>query len=113
MKLKTGDKVTVIAGANKGSEGKITKVIGNKVIIEGVNIITKHIKPKYNNGNGEIVKTEAPIHRSNVKVIEVSKEKKKTAKKDSKKAEVKKETKKVEKKNEKKATKKSTKKEEK
>ena len=109
MKLKTGDKVTVIAGANKGSEGKIIKVVGDKVIIEGVNIVTKHIKPKYNNGNGEIVKTEAPIHRSNVKVIEVAKEKKKTVKKDSKREETKKETKKIKKK----TTKKSTKKEEK
>ena len=108
MKLKTGDKVTVIAGANKGSEGKITKVIGDKVIIEGVNIVTKHIKPKNNNGNGEIVKTEAPIHRSNVKVIEVAKEKKKATKKGSKK-----ETKKEEKKETKKATKKTAKKEEK
>ena len=103
MKLKTGDKVTVIAGANKGSEGKITKVIGDKVIIEGVNIVTKHIKPKNNNGNGEIVKTEAPIHRSNVKVIEPAKEKKKTIKKDNKKEE----------KVEKKAAKKNNKKEEK
>ena len=84
MKLKTGDKVTVIAGANKGNEGRITKVLGDKVIIEGVNIVTKHIKPKNNNGNGEIVKTEAPIHRSNVKVIEVAKEKKKATKKASK-----------------------------
>lgn len=112
MKLKTGDKVTVIAGANKGSEGKIIKVIGDKVIIEGVNIVTKHIKPKYNNGNGEIVKTEAPIHRSNVKVIEVAKEKKKAAKKDSKK-DNKKEEIKESKKNEKKTSKESTKKEEK
>ena len=110
MKLKTGDKVTVIAGANKGSEGKITKIVGDKVIIEGVNIVTKHIKPKYNNGNGEIVKTEAPIHRSNVKVIEVAKSKKKATKKDSKK-EVKEE--KNEKKAEKKTPKKNTKKEEK
>lgn len=90
MKLKTGDKVTVIAGANKGKEGKILKVLDEKVIVEGVNIITKHIKPKYNNGEGEIVKTEAPIHRSNVKVIESSKNKKtkkeeKTSKKSSKK----------------------------
>ena len=80
MKVKTGDKVRVIAGANKGSEGKILKVLDNKVIVEGVNIVTKHIKPKYNNGNGEIIKTEAPIHRSNVKVIEVAKEKKKATK---------------------------------
>ena len=44
------------------------------------NIVTKNIKTKYNNGNGEIIKTEAPIHRSNVKVIEVAKEKKKATK---------------------------------
>ena len=87
MRLKTGDKVTVIAGANKGKEGKILKVLDEKVIVEGVNIVTKHIKPKYNNGNGEIVKTEAPIHRSNVKLIEVSKEKKTSKKKEEKKQE--------------------------
>lgn len=85
MKLKTGDKVRVIAGANKNSEGKILKVLDDKVIVEGVNIVTKHIKPKYNNGTGEIVKTEAPIHRSNVKVIEVANEKKKATKKSEKK----------------------------
>lgn len=84
MKLKTGDKVRVIAGANKGSEGKILKVLDEKVIVEGVNIVTKHIKPKYNNGNGEIVKTEAPIHRSNVKIIEVAKDKKATKKTEKK-----------------------------
>ncbi len=102
MKIKTGDKVTVIAGANKGKDGKVIKVLKDKVIVEGVNIVTKHIKPKNNNGNGEIVKTEAPIHRSNVKVVEAVKAKK-TTKKDDKKAskkEVKKET----------STKKSTKK---
>ncbi len=105
MKIKTGDKVTVIAGANKGKEGKIIKVLGDKVIVEGVNIVTKHIKPKNNNGNGEIVKTEAPIHRSNVKVIEVSKVKKTTKKKETKKEEKKEVKKEV------KSTKKSTKKE--
>ncbi len=87
MKLKTGDKVTVIAGASKGKEGKITKVLGDKVIVEGVNIVTKHIKPKYNNGTGEIVKTEAPIHRSNVKVVQTTKEKKTETKKNTKKEE--------------------------
>ena len=75
MKLKTGDKVTVIAGANKGKEGKITKVLDDKVIVEGVNIVKKHLKPKYNNGNGEIVETEVPIHRSNVKLVVEKKEK--------------------------------------
>lgn len=97
MKLKTGDKVTVIAGANKGKEGKILKVLDEKVIVEGVNIVTKHIKPKYNNGNGEIVKTEAPIHRSNVKVIEVVKAKKTTKKTEKKVEKTKKSTKKEEK----------------
>ena len=86
MKLKTGDKVTVIAGANKGKEGKILKVLDDKVIVEGVNIVTKHIKPKYNGGTGEIREVEAPIHRSNVKVVEVAKEKKTTKKKETKKA---------------------------
>ena len=76
---------------------------GDKVIIEGVNIVTKHIKPKNNNGNGEIVKTEAPLHRSNVKVVESVKSKKTTKKVENK------ETKKVVKK-EAKGTKKSTKK---
>ena len=106
MKIKTGDKVTVIAGANKGKEGKVIRVLDDKVIVEGVNIVTKHIKPKYNNGNGEIVKTEAPIHRSNVKVVEVAKTKKTTKKKEKK-------TSKEEVKEVKKSTKKSTKKEDK
>ena len=46
MKLKTGDKVVVISGANKGKEGKITKVLDDKVIVEGVNVCKKHLKPK-------------------------------------------------------------------
>ncbi len=79
MKLKTGDKVTVIAGANKGKTGKVLKIVDDKVIVEGVNIVKKHIKPKYNNGTGEIRETEAPIHRSNVKLEEV-KEKSKSKK---------------------------------
>ena len=70
MKLKTGDKVVVIAGANKGKEGKITKVLGDKVIVEGVNIAKKHLKPKNNNGTGEIVEVERPIHRSNVMIVD-------------------------------------------
>ena len=85
MKLKTGDKVVVIAGANKGKEGKITKVLDEKVIVEGVNIVKKHIKPKNNGGTGEIIETEAPIHRSNVKKVEVKVEKKEKATKTTKK----------------------------
>ncbi len=80
MKLKKGDKVVVIAGSNKGKEGIINKILDNKVIVEGVNIVKKHLKPKNNNGNGEIVEREAPIHVSNVKLIENKKSKEKSKK---------------------------------
>lgn len=90
MKLKKGDKVVVIAGSNKGKEGIINKILDNKVIVEGVNIVKKHLKPKNNNGNGVIVEREAPIHVSNVKLIEnKKKETKEKSKKTEKKAEVK------------------------
>lgn len=69
-KLKTGDKVVVVSGSNKGKEGKILKVLDEKVLVEGVNIVKKHLKPKNNNGNGEIVETEAPIHKSNVMLVD-------------------------------------------
>ena len=86
MKLRTGDKVTVIAGSNKGKTGKVLKVLEDKVIVEGVNVVKKHIKPKNNGGTGEIREVEAPIHRSNVKVVEEVKSKK-TTKKETKKKE--------------------------
>ena len=70
MKLKKGDKVVVITGVNKGKEGTITRVLDEKVIVEGINIVTKHVKPKNNNGTGEIIKVEAPIHASNVMLID-------------------------------------------
>lgn len=69
-KLKTGDKVVVARGSNRGKEGKITRILDEKVIVEGVNIVKKHLKPKNNNGNGEIIETEAPIHRSNVMLLD-------------------------------------------
>ncbi len=71
MNLKVGDKVIVIAGSNKGKEGTIKKVLRreNKVIIEGINMVKKHQK-----GNGQesggILEIEAPIHRSNVMIID-------------------------------------------
>ncbi len=70
MRLKTGDKVVVTSGSNKGKEGKITKILDDRVIVEGVNIVKKHLKPKNNNGNGEIVEVEAPIHVSNVMLLD-------------------------------------------
>ena len=71
MKLKTGDKVVVIAGKDKGKEGNITKVLKNenKVVVEGINVAKKHIKP---NGQtaGSIVDIELPIHASNVMILD-------------------------------------------
>lgn len=71
MNLKVGDKVVVIAGSSKGKEGKIIKTLKNenKVIVEGCNIIKKH---KKGNGNetGGILEIEAPIHASNVMILD-------------------------------------------
>lgn len=67
-KLKKGDNVIVIAGKNKGKEGKILLIDrkNNRVLVEGVNIISKHQKPNAQHQQGGIIKREAPIHASNV-----------------------------------------------
>ncbi|OIO99978.1 MAG: 50S ribosomal protein L24 [Bacteroidetes bacterium CG2_30_33_31] len=72
MKLKKGDTVKVIAGANKGKEGKILEMFPAKsrVLVEGVNIISKHAKPSNENPQGGIVKKEAAIHLSNVMLVD-------------------------------------------
>jgi len=72
FKLKTGDSVRVIAGANKGSEGKIVKIISkvSRAIVEGVNMVSKHVKPSAENPQGGINKFEAPIHISNLMLLE-------------------------------------------
>lgn len=71
MKLKVGDKVVVISGADKGKEGKIIKTLRNenKVIVEGVHVVKKHQKPTGNNTGG-ILEIEAPINASNVMIID-------------------------------------------
>lgn len=68
MKLKTGDKVVVIAGKDKGKEGKIVAVDkkNNRVMVEGVNMVSKHTKPNAQNQQGGIIKKENFIHASNV-----------------------------------------------
>ena len=107
MKVKVGDTVKIIAGADKGKEGKVIRTLKSeqRVVVEGVNIVKKHSKPRTTNESGGIFEIEAPIHVSNVKVITEAeaKEIKKEAKKASKKE-------KVEEKAEKKATKKTSKK---
>ena len=72
MNFKVGDKVVVIAGKDKGKEGKIISTLkkDNKVVVEGINIITKHVKPNAQNENGGIIKKEAPIHVSNVMIVD-------------------------------------------
>ena len=71
MNFKTGDKVVVISGKNRSKEGKIIKVLKdeNKVIVEGINIVKKHVKPN-GNGAGSITEMEAPIHASNVMIVD-------------------------------------------
>lgn len=72
LKLKTGDTVRIISGDHKGTEGKIIRVLRekNKAIIEGVNMVSKHEKPSAKNPQGGIVKMEAPIHISNLALID-------------------------------------------
>jgi len=66
--IKVGDLVQVISGKDKGTTGKVLRVDREKmrILIEGVNIVTKHRKPAGNNQEGKIEKIEAPIHYSNV-----------------------------------------------
>ena len=91
MKVRVGDKVRILAGKDKGKEGKVTVTLRDKdkVVVEGINIVKKHMKPNAMNQTGGILSVEAPIHVSNVKVIEnVKKETKKTTTKKSTKKEV-------------------------
>ncbi|MDD4705724.1 MAG: 50S ribosomal protein L24 [Bacilli bacterium] len=87
MKVKVGDKVKILAGKDKGKEGKVTVTLKNKdrVVVEGINMVKRHMKPGKAKETGGILETENPIHVSNVKVIssdkkEVKKEVKKTTK---------------------------------
>jgi large subunit ribosomal protein L24 len=72
LKIKSGDTVVVTAGDHKGSEGRVMRVIleKNKAIVEGVNMVSKHEKPSAENPQGGIQKKEAPIHISNLSLID-------------------------------------------
>ena len=72
FKLKSGDTVKVIAGDHKGSEGKVLQIINEKdrVLVEGVNLVSKHTKPSAQNPQGGIVKKEASLHVSNLMLVE-------------------------------------------
>ena len=70
--VKKGDNVEVIAGNFKGSSGKVLQVLGRKerVLVEGVRIIKKHMRKSQDNPQGKIAEREGPIHISNVRVLE-------------------------------------------
>jgi large subunit ribosomal protein L24 len=72
LKIKSGDIVTVIAGDHKGAQGKVVRVNRekNNAIVEGVNMVSKHTKPSAKNPQGGIVKKEAPLHISNLALID-------------------------------------------
>jgi large subunit ribosomal protein L24 len=78
LHVKKGDEVEVISGNFKGSSGKILEVITSKqrVLIEGVRIIKKHLRKSQDNPQGKIAEREGPIHISNVKLIEKKAERK-------------------------------------
>ena len=88
MKVKVGDNVKVLAGNDKGKTGKVIKTLKkeNRVIVEGVHVVKKHLKPGRMNETGGIITKEAPINASNVKVLDdktaaaAKKEEKKEAK---------------------------------
>ncbi|MBR99416.1 MAG: 50S ribosomal protein L24 [Flavobacteriaceae bacterium] len=71
IKIRKDDKVRIISGENKGSEGKILKVLKNKkkVLVEGVNIVKKHTKPNSKNPQGGIIEKESPVDISNLSLI--------------------------------------------
>ena len=92
MKVRVGDKVKVIAGQDKGKEGKVIATFKNKdkVVVEGVHTVKRHQKPNNMNQTGGIFEIDKPIHVSNVKVIEKKAEKKAKEDKKVEKKEVKK-----------------------
>ncbi len=72
MKIKKGDKVRVISGEDRGKEGNVIKTYPktDRVLIEGINIVKKHQKPTQANPDGGILEFEAPIHASNVMIVD-------------------------------------------
>jgi large subunit ribosomal protein L24 len=72
LHIRKGDNVMVIAGNSNGQQGKVLliDIEKSKAIVEGVNMVSKHSKPNAENPKGGIIKKEAPIHVSNLKVID-------------------------------------------
>lgn len=74
LSIKKGDMVQVIAGDDKGKKGRVLEVMidKNRALVEGINIVSRHTKPNAQNQQGGIIKKEAPVNISNLKVIDKS-----------------------------------------
>jgi len=74
LNIRKGDNVMVIAGDSRGQQGKVLRIDTEKykAIVEGVNMVSKHTKPNAKSPQGGIVKMEAPVHLSNLKLIDNS-----------------------------------------
>lgn len=72
MKIKKGDNIIVLSGKDKGKTGKVESVLvkSDMVLVEGVNIMTKHQKNKRTRSQGQVIKKASPIHVSNVALME-------------------------------------------
>ncbi|WP_133479371.1 50S ribosomal protein L24 [Cognatilysobacter segetis] len=69
-RIRKGDQVVVITGKDKGKQGEIVRVLGDKVVVSNVNVVKRHTKPNPQAGQpGGIVEREAPIHASNVMIL--------------------------------------------
>jgi large subunit ribosomal protein L24 len=76
QKIKQNDEVIILAGKDKGSTGTVTKVLSSKVVVEGLNVAKKHVRPNPNAGvAGGIISTEMPIAISNVAIYNPSTQK--------------------------------------
>jgi large subunit ribosomal protein L24 len=71
LKIKTGDKVRIIAGKDKGKEGKVIQVFPKlqKVVVEGLNMATRHLRSQRRGQAGQKIQFPAPVHISNVKLV--------------------------------------------
>lgn len=76
LHIKKGDQVVVISGESKGEKGKVISVdrTAQRALVEGINMISKHTKPSAKNPDGGIVKMEAPLHVSKLKLVSAAKE---------------------------------------
>ncbi len=76
MKIKSGDKVRILSGKDRGKEGKVIQILKSKkngqfyAVVEGINILKKHVRPRKQGEKGQIIELPAPVHISNVMLID-------------------------------------------